>query len=225
MTDKPPVPCSDDVDGSMDAADIQHILVGQTGMEVQGSATTILTAAPLETDAEVISGASAGPSITLVSQTNPGSKERDKITLEGKGCTIRAEGLGAALKPGGVFQLGVNNQMTIVQNKGDSAKVKVRKNKYPLTRSTAEPQLKHLDMVSSKLGAEWRRLGRLMGIEDSTLDQIQLDFRAEGQHEINYRMLLKWKQKCTHGQFTLSALAHHMAELGRGDIADEFRNE
>ncbi|KAK7505769.1 hypothetical protein BaRGS_00003040 [Batillaria attramentaria] len=191
----------------------------QTAREVPGSASD----ASLEMDAEVIAGqatgAAGGSSVTLTGgqQATGASKQRDTIKIE--------EGLATALKPGGVFQLGGHNQMTIYKNEGSGdGAYKFRKPKHPLTTSRAEPEYRHLDMVSSKLAGDWRRLGRQMGLDDSTLDQIRQDFHVEGQHEVNYRMLMKWKQNCVgSGHFTLAMMAKLLADSGRGDIADELR--
>lgn len=80
--------------------------------------------------------------------------------------------------------------------------------------------MKHLDVVSAGLGGDWRRLGRHLGLADAELDQIRIDYHAEGQHEVNYRILLSWKQ--TSGPVTLQKLAKALAEIGRGDLSDEL---
>ena len=78
-----------------------------------------------------------------------------------------------------------------------------------------------MDVVSAKLAGDWRRLGRHLGIADATLEQIRIDFHIEGQHEVNYRILLKWKQDCS-SLATVHALAKALVEIGRGDLADEL---
>ena len=47
-----------------------------------------------------------------------------------------------------------------------------------------------------------------------------MDYHIEGQHEVNYRVLLRWKQNCA--QATLQMLAKALVEVGRGDLADEL---
>lgn len=87
--------------------------------------------------------------------------------------------------------------------------------------SSKEPSVSHLDVVSSRLSStDWRRLGRQLHLDDSLLDQIRTDFHVEGQQEVNYRMLIKWKQ--THTNCTLAILAKALCEIGRGDLADEL---
>ena len=80
--------------------------------------------------------------------------------------------------------------------------------------------MRHLDVVSAGLGEDWCRLGRHLGLADTELDQIRMDYHIEGQHEINYRTLLKWKQRF--GPVTVHKLAKALAEIGRGDLADEL---
>lgn len=79
---------------------------------------------------------------------------------------------------------------------------------------------RHFDVISVGLAGDWRRLGRAFGITDAQLDQIRMDFQYEGQHEINYRVLVKWKQQNPHP--TLHFLAQTLLDIGRGDLADEL---
>lgn len=226
-----PIQCTDDL--PMEVED--PVPTFETARKIPGSASDQgLSSQHLQADADILvteaSGGAGGPSVFFGAQpsaSTASSKPRDKITIEGQGCTIKAEGLGAALQPGGVFQLGGHNHLTIYRNQGsgDGSAFKFKKNKHPLTQSQAEPEYKHMDVVSSKLAGDWRRLGRYMGLDDATLDQLRQDYYVEGQHEVNYRMLLKWKQRCVagSGHCTLAMLAQLLASGGRGDIADELR--
>ncbi|KAL8582703.1 hypothetical protein ACOMHN_058080 [Nucella lapillus] len=152
----------------------------------------------------------------------PVNRTRDTIVIKGKsGGSIKAEGLAAVLQPGGAFVLGNENYSVIHQDSAlPKGKKKIR-NRYKVTESCAEPVIRHLDVVSAGLTGDWYDLGKHLGLADATLRQIEMDYKREGQHEINYRALAKWKQE--KGRVTLHMLAKALVEVGRGDLADELR--
>lgn len=210
-----PVACSDDVPPDQP-------LSFQTGQiasvpDVQPDAEKVKQSRTPEKP--VVQGNPSGASASGLPPS--ANRTRDTIEITGKsGGKIKTEGLASVLQPGGVFVLGDENRM-VIHRGAHSEKRNRRKNKYKLTESTAEPVIRHLDIISAGLAEDWYDLGHHLGLSDAALKQIELDFKVEGQHEVNYRVLARWKQ--THGPVTVHMLAKALVEIGRGDLADELR--
>ncbi|KAK7113942.1 uncharacterized protein [Littorina saxatilis] len=215
-----PVQCSEDTGDNPGLGSIQ------TGREVQ--VPSVLSAGgDLEPDAERVDQ-SAGQQRHRPPQVSPATgvlmQSGDRIEITGEKSKIVATGIAGAMKPGTIFQLGSENHMTIHQDHRSGSDREGRKaniiNRCALTVSQEPPMARHFDVISVGLAGDWRRLGRAFGITDAQLDQIRMDFQYDGQHEINYRVLVKWKQQ--NPRPTLHFLAQTLLDIGRGDLADEL---
>ncbi|KAK3796233.1 hypothetical protein RRG08_006803 [Elysia crispata] len=99
-----------------------------------------------------------------------------------------------------------------------SSRTKKSKALKPLTTSTDEPSTQDLTYISGKLGTRWRQLGRNLGLDDPTLDQLDLD-NPHNSDERNYQMLRKWMNK-EGTQANKSLLAKLLAKTQMGKLAD-----
>ena len=84
--------------------------------------------------------------------------------------------------------------------------------------STAEPNKNQLDVVANQIGRDWKRLGLKFDFSVGELDTLRLTYIAEGQYEVSYQMLLKWKSE--QYPVTVRQLAEACQSIGRGDLAD-----
>ena len=75
--------------------------------------------------------------------------------------------------------------------------------------------------ISNELGTKWIWVGRLLGLEDTELDDIR---ENSGSHyECSHKMLLSWTQRST-SQATYEWLAQALSHtaVGRGLIAQKY---
>lgn len=79
-----------------------------------------------------------------------------------------------------------------------------------------------LDDVASHLGSDFRKLRRPLGISDAIIEQIELDYHREGQQEITYQILRKWKEM-KGSMATIAALAEALRQINRIDMAQRLK--
>ncbi|XP_067652667.1 receptor-interacting serine/threonine-protein kinase 1-like [Haliotis asinina] len=102
-------------------------------------------------------------------------------------------------------------------------KVKEKKPKRLPSKSENEPSLDQMDKVCKTLNkykdTAWRDLGTKLGLSNGELDTIYHDRHAEGDYELSYQTLLRWKQRQpTPPQ--VKVLAQALCDIGRGDLSD-----
>ena len=78
-----------------------------------------------------------------------------------------------------------------------------------------------IDAISNELGTKWIWVGRLLGLEDSVLDDIRENNGSL--YECSHTMLLSWIQKST-SQATYKWLAQALSHtaVGKGLIAEKY---
>ena len=78
-----------------------------------------------------------------------------------------------------------------------------------------------IDAISNELGTKWIWVGRLLGLEDSVLDDIRENNGSL--YECSHTMLLSWIQKST-SQATYEWLAQALSHtaVGKGLIAEKY---
>lgn len=76
----------------------------------------------------------------------------------------------------------------------------------------------NMQMLSSRIGANWRRLGRRLGLHDGELDCLEYDNRCSGLQEVVWRMLSAWRESKA-DDATLCAVADALIELKLYDVA------
>lgn len=209
-----PIQCSDDIEKQGG-----HPSIFQTGQEVDPNNQQ--PSESLQTDAELATQAPRMRGNQMNTASNR-PESPDIVKIETKGCRIEATGLARALKPGAMLQVGGETNTTIIKGGSVGHTRSHVKNKKPLTCSQRHPTQKELDMLCENLNREWKNLGRCLNLDDPQLDHIGEDYRGDGQHEINYRVLKKWKEtfpEC----YTIAVLANALKEIGRGDLADELQ--
>ncbi|XP_046563138.1 uncharacterized protein LOC124272033 [Haliotis rubra] len=90
----------------------------------------------------------------------------------------------------------------------------------PLVKSTEVPGPIAMEIIANNIGKDWRYLGRELGLSEGEMDNIRADYRTEGQYEISYQTVRKWKEQAYPTE--LHRLAKCCARAGRGDIADKL---
>ena len=78
-----------------------------------------------------------------------------------------------------------------------------------------------IDAISNELGTKWIWVGRLLGLEDTELDDIRENNGSL--YECSHTMLLSWTQKST-SQATYEWLAQALSHtaVGKGLIAQKY---
>ena len=78
-----------------------------------------------------------------------------------------------------------------------------------------------IDAISNELGTKWIWVGRLLGLEDTELDDIREN--TGSLYECSHTMLLSWTQKST-SQATYEWLARALSHIavGKGLIAQKY---
>ena len=78
-----------------------------------------------------------------------------------------------------------------------------------------------IDAISNELGTKWIWVGRLLGLEDTELDDIRENNGSL--YECSHTMLLSWTQKST-SQATYEWLAQALGHtaVGKGLIAEKY---
>ena len=78
-----------------------------------------------------------------------------------------------------------------------------------------------IDAISTELGSKWIWVGRLLGLEDTELDDIRE--KNGSLYECSHTMLLSWTQKST-SQATYEWLAQALRHtaVGKGLIAQRY---
>ncbi|XP_071832848.1 uncharacterized protein [Apostichopus japonicus] len=75
--------------------------------------------------------------------------------------------------------------------------------------------------LSKNFPRKWRTVGRKLGLEDSDLETLQIDYAKEGHNETVYQMLLKCKQE-NGGKFTYRVLGEALIAAGRRDLQEQL---
>jgi hypothetical protein len=73
------------------------------------------------------------------------------------------------------------------------------------------------DLVLTRIGREYRRLLRNLGLPDGLIEQLIADYSSQGIHEVTYQGLLKWSQREGQGA-TVQILAEALHAMERDDI-------
>lgn len=172
----------------------------------------------------VITGASNAPGYTVTKHPRGDGAMDHTIYHERHGAktTIQYTDDGKRLPPN--IQVGDRNYM-VVGGKGDVRKSRsdqVDVNKpipSDITKSTrvVKPE-KDFDCVAEHIGNGFRRLGRQLGLPNSNIDNVEMDFTHEGSYEVCYQMLKKWMLK-DGKQATVAKLASCLCHAGKPDIA------
>lgn len=77
-----------------------------------------------------------------------------------------------------------------------------------------------MEVIARNIGKDWKYLGRALGLTDGELDNIRIDYYPEGQYEISYQTVRKWKEQAFPTE--LRRLAKCCVKIGRGDVADKL---
>ncbi|XP_067651279.1 protein immune deficiency-like [Haliotis asinina] len=122
------------------------------------------------------------------------------------------------------MQVGYNNVMHVTDSSFSNTKRPRLRPKIeptlPLVKSTEVPGATAMEIIAANIGKDWRYLGRTLGLSEGELDNIRADYHIEGQYEISYQTVRKWKEQ---GYPTeLRRLAKCLVKMGRGDIADKL---
>ncbi|CAH3147686.1 unnamed protein product [Pocillopora meandrina] len=79
----------------------------------------------------------------------------------------------------------------------------------------------HIWSIRVAVGAEWRHLGAVLGLESALMDNIDADHSAY--REKAWKVLQKWKQKEGNGA-TVGILINALEEIGRRDVIEKLRD-
>ena len=79
-----------------------------------------------------------------------------------------------------------------------------------------------LDAVAMKLAKDWKRNVRLLGMEESTIDQIDSDYHKT--YEKAIQSLLQWKNNSTEPP-TWQLLKRNLKRLSRNDIVRDVERD
>ncbi|XP_046375274.1 protein immune deficiency-like [Haliotis rufescens] len=122
------------------------------------------------------------------------------------------------------LQIGYNNVMHVTENSLLNPKrPRLRpmiEPKLPLVKSSEVPGPGAMEVIACNIGKDWKYLGRALGLTDGELDNIRIDYYPEGQYEICYQTVRKWKEQAFPTE--LRRLAKCCAKIGRGDVADKL---
>lgn len=97
-----------------------------------------------------------------------------------------------------------------------------KKKEVALTTSTRIVTNDELDDIASHLGSDFRKLRRPLAISDAIIEQIELDYHREGQQEITYQILRKWKEM-KGSLATIANLAEVLQQVKRVDLAQKLK--
>lgn len=97
-----------------------------------------------------------------------------------------------------------------------------KKKEVALTTSTRIVTNDELDDIASHLGSDFRKLRRPLAISDAIIEQIELDYHREGQQEITYQILRKWKEM-KGSLATIANLAEVLRQVNRIDLAQKLK--
>ena len=76
-----------------------------------------------------------------------------------------------------------------------------------------------IDTVSSDIGKHYRRLARQLGLTDIQIEQVEMDYKAEGSYEVAYQILRKWQKM---GAASLATLYKALHSIDRTDVCDKL---
>ena len=66
-------------------------------------------------------------------------------------------------------------------------------------------------------------IGRALGLDDPDLENLEMDYNINGQKEVVYQMLRKWKsKKGRHAKKSVLVEALNSSSVGRGDIVEQI---
>lgn len=90
-----------------------------------------------------------------------------------------------------------------------------------LTDSESAPTRSDLNYVCDNIGKKWKKLGTVLGLSRGQIESIEVDYHIEGNYEMAYQMLLKWKRQ--NGDLvTVRDLAHALDGIGFSELAREL---
>ncbi|XP_045158759.2 receptor-interacting serine/threonine-protein kinase 1-like [Mercenaria mercenaria] len=90
-----------------------------------------------------------------------------------------------------------------------------------LTESTSKPSRPDLNHVCNNIGKHWKALARHFGLTRGQIESIEVDYHIEGNYEMAYQTLLKWKRQ-NGDQVTIRDLAHALDSIGMSELAREL---
>ncbi|KAJ8038679.1 hypothetical protein HOLleu_16171 [Holothuria leucospilota] len=131
------------------------------------------------------------------------------------------------------------NGLTEINYTGETVKMAANLQKYSQEESSREETEKKmsykdiveddtLESLSKKFAGEWKVIGRNLGFKEADLDMIKMEQTqvSGSQQQIQYRMLLKWKEKNKkEGLATRAILAKALEKAERTDLAEELLND
>ena len=82
------------------------------------------------------------------------------------------------------------------------------------------PEDNELHHLANDVCLFWKKLGRELGVEESKLSQLELDYQQDA-YERAFQMLLHWKQT-RHDQATYPILFNALTVVGRNDLGKAY---
>lgn len=90
-----------------------------------------------------------------------------------------------------------------------------------LTDSKEKPTRQDLNHVCNNIGKNWKKLARTFGLSKGQIEAIEVDFHIEGNYEMAYQTILKWKRQ--NGDLvTIHDLAVAIDSIGLTELAREL---
>ena len=82
------------------------------------------------------------------------------------------------------------------------------------------PEDNELHHLANDVCLFWKKLGRELGVEESKLSQLELDYQQDA-YERAFQMFLHWKQT-RHDQATYQILFNALTVVGRNDLGKAY---
>lgn len=78
-----------------------------------------------------------------------------------------------------------------------------------------------MNHVCKYIGKHWRNLASALGMSRGQIESIERDYCVDGQYEMAYQTLLKWKR--LNGDFvTVQELVQALDSIGMSELASEL---
>uniref|UniRef100_A0A0B7BVU8 Death domain-containing protein n=1 Tax=Arion vulgaris TaxID=1028688 RepID=A0A0B7BVU8_9EUPU len=153
-----------------------------------------------------------------------GGKSGDEIAIRNLEQETRPQSVFVTGKTGGsrtqihnAMNVQVDGTMTVFM--GVNPQRRSFKAKKPLTTSTDLITLDQMLNIQSRLGQDWKDLGRrLKCFDEAELEQLYVEHR-DNLRELNYQIILECKRRKP-GEATQANFAKVFLSMGRGDLAD-----
>jgi hypothetical protein len=87
--------------------------------------------------------------------------------------------------------------------------------------SKEKPTRQDLNHVCNNIGKNWKKLARTFGLSKGQIEAIEVDFHIEGNYEMAYQTILKWKRQ--NGDLvTIHDLAVAIDSIGLSELARDL---